>query len=204
MTGQQEYAPDGVQRPERFTRPAGVRVDPPAWMRATALARIAPSFLVIGAMRSGSTELYRFLAAHPRILPPLRKEVHYFDFQSQLRIDHLAHRPVSGTREQLAVLELSAFSHARGTARGAHLWSDGCFGTVRTGWMAQFRAPKRPKRPRFGPLKCRWVSPGGLPRGNGARGWRSICRSTWVPGTFILIWLAQYLGELHPKCDFGM
>ena len=35
------------------------------------------------------------------------------------------------------------------------LWSDGCFGTVRTGWMAQFRAPKRPKRPRFGPLKCR-------------------------------------------------
>ena len=26
--------------------------------------------------------------------------------------------------------------------------------------MAQFRAPKRPKRPRFGPLKCRWVSLG--------------------------------------------
>ena len=25
------------------------------------------------------------------------------------------------------------------------LWSDGCFGTVRTGWMAQFRAPKRPR-----------------------------------------------------------
>ena len=38
--------------------------------------------------------------------------------------------------------------------------SDGCFGTVRTGWVAQFRAPKRPKRPRFGPLKCRWVSLG--------------------------------------------
>ena len=27
----------------------------------------------------------------------------------------------------------------------AQLWSDGCFGTVRTGWMAQFRAPKRPR-----------------------------------------------------------
>ena len=27
----------------------------------------------------------------------------------------------------------------------AQLWSDGCFGTVRTGWMAQFRAAKRPR-----------------------------------------------------------
>ena len=41
----------------------------------------------------------------------------------------------------------------------------GLGGTVRTGWMAQFRAPKRPKRPRFGPLKCRWVSPGGASSG---------------------------------------
>ena len=82
VTVQQEDAPSGVQPPERFTRPEGVWVDPPAWMRATALARIAPSFLVIGAQRSGSTALYRYLAAHPRILPPLRKEVHYFDFQS--------------------------------------------------------------------------------------------------------------------------
>ena len=45
-------------------------------------------------MRSGSTELYRFLAAHPRILPPLRKEVHYFDFQyGKGRAWYLAHFP---------------------------------------------------------------------------------------------------------------
>ena len=94
MTEQQEDAPGGVQPPERFTRPEGVRVDPPAWMRATALARIAPSFLVIGAQRSGSTTLYRYLAAHPRILPPLRKEVHYFDFQyAKGRAWYLAHFP---------------------------------------------------------------------------------------------------------------
>ena len=94
VTVQQEGAPSGVQPPERFTRPEGVWVDPPAWMRATALARIAPSFLVIGAQRSGSTALYRYLAAHPAILPPIRKEVHYFDFQyGKGRAWYLAHFP---------------------------------------------------------------------------------------------------------------
>ena len=92
-----EREPDIVgctQPPERFTRPQGVLVDPPAWMRATAFARIAPSFLVIGAQRSGSTTLHGYLTAHPRILPPLRKEVHYFDFQyAKGRAWYLAHFP---------------------------------------------------------------------------------------------------------------
>ena len=80
--------------PDRFTRPEGVRVGPLAWMRATALARIAPSFLVIEAMRSGSTTLHAHLPTHPRILPPLRKEVHYFDFQyAKGRAWYLAHFP---------------------------------------------------------------------------------------------------------------
>ena len=100
MTGRQKDAPGCVQPPERFTRPEGVWVDPPAWMRATALARIAPSFLVIGAQRSGSTALYRHLAAHPAILPPLRKEVHYFDFQyAKGRAWYLAHFP--GIQERI-------------------------------------------------------------------------------------------------------
>ena len=92
-----EREPDIVGRthpPERFIRPEGVWVDPPAWMRATALARIAPSFVVIGAQRSGSTTLYGHLATHPCILPPLRKEVHYFDFQyAKGRAWYLAHFP---------------------------------------------------------------------------------------------------------------
>lgn len=69
-------------------------VDPPAWMKATAFARIPPTFIVIGAQRSGSTTLYRSLSTHPRILPPLRKEVHYFDFQYEKgRAWYLAHFP---------------------------------------------------------------------------------------------------------------
>lgn len=64
----------------RFTRPAGVWTDPPSGRSAHGTARLRPSFLIIGAQRSGTTSLYRALATHPRILPALRKEVHYFDF----------------------------------------------------------------------------------------------------------------------------
>jgi hypothetical protein len=38
-----------------------------------------PDFLVIGAMRSGTTTLARLLSAHPQVFFPVRKELHYFD-----------------------------------------------------------------------------------------------------------------------------
>lgn len=38
-----------------------------------------PSFLIIGAMRCGTTSLYRYLCDHPRIVTATRKEVHFFD-----------------------------------------------------------------------------------------------------------------------------
>ena len=89
-----------MNHPERFTRPKGAWIDPPAWRRRTAFACIAPSFLVIGAQRCGSTTLHRYLSMHPRILPPLRKEVHYFDFQYEKGPDwYLSHFP--GLRNQL-------------------------------------------------------------------------------------------------------
>ncbi|MGH8773917.1 MAG: sulfotransferase family protein [Jiangellaceae bacterium] len=37
-----------------------------------------PNFVVIGAMRSGSTSLYKYLQDHPQIFMP-RKEIHFFD-----------------------------------------------------------------------------------------------------------------------------
>lgn len=37
-----------------------------------------PDFLVIGAQRSGSTSLYRYLTSHPRIAPARSKEIKYF------------------------------------------------------------------------------------------------------------------------------
>ncbi|CAN5743597.1 hypothetical protein BH20ACT2_BH20ACT2_10070 [soil metagenome] len=41
-------------------------------------ARLLPDFLVIGAQRSGTSSLYKYLGAHPEIAPSLRKEVGYF------------------------------------------------------------------------------------------------------------------------------
>jgi len=47
--------------------------------RLTASRRALPSFLIIGAQKSGTTSLFEYLSEHPRVAPPLRKEVHYFD-----------------------------------------------------------------------------------------------------------------------------
>jgi hypothetical protein len=38
-----------------------------------------PSALIIGAQRSGTTSLFNYLAEHPDVLPPVGKEIHYFD-----------------------------------------------------------------------------------------------------------------------------
>ena len=39
---------------------------------------VLPTFVVIGAMRSGSTSLFKHLQAHPQVFMP-RKEIHFFD-----------------------------------------------------------------------------------------------------------------------------
>lgn len=47
----------------------------------TSPLRPLPDFLVIGAMRSGSTSLYRNLCEHPQVGAAKNKEVHYFDLR---------------------------------------------------------------------------------------------------------------------------
>jgi Sulfotransferase domain len=48
--------------------------------RLTAEARMLPSFVMVGAQRSGTTSLYRALMAHPLVLPAVHhKQVNYFD-----------------------------------------------------------------------------------------------------------------------------
>jgi hypothetical protein len=37
-----------------------------------------PTFLVIGAMKAGTSSLFNYLAAHPQVFMPAQKEVHYF------------------------------------------------------------------------------------------------------------------------------
>lgn len=38
-----------------------------------------PDFLIVGAMKSGTSTLYYNLAGHPNIIPAKKKEIHYFD-----------------------------------------------------------------------------------------------------------------------------
>lgn len=47
--------------------------------QVTAPLRGLPSALIIGAQKGGTTSLFSYLLQHPDVLPPFRKEVHYFD-----------------------------------------------------------------------------------------------------------------------------
>ncbi len=45
----------------------------------TAEKRRWPDFIVAGAQKSGTTSLYRYLAAHPDMVPPITKKLTFFD-----------------------------------------------------------------------------------------------------------------------------
>ena len=64
-------APRAVDR--RLARGRGF-----ALARATARLRALPDFLVLGAMKAGTSSLFHHLTRHPQVRGPLRKEVHYF------------------------------------------------------------------------------------------------------------------------------
>ena len=47
--------------------------------RVTWFSRALPSFLIIGAQKSGTTSLYDYLVEHPQLREAYTKEVHFFD-----------------------------------------------------------------------------------------------------------------------------
>ena len=42
-----------------------------------------PQFLILGAQRSGTTTLYKWMTQHPQIRPATKKEIHFFDLNYQ-------------------------------------------------------------------------------------------------------------------------
>jgi len=40
-----------------------------------------PNFIIIGVQRGGTTSLYKYITKHPKIIPALRKEIHFFDIK---------------------------------------------------------------------------------------------------------------------------
>ena len=55
--------------------------------RRHALDRALPGLLVLGAQRGGTTSLYRWLADHPQVHPPLDKEIQFFTLEWSRGID---------------------------------------------------------------------------------------------------------------------
>lgn len=50
------------------------------WLRcATAPLRALPDFMIVGAMKSGTSSLFDHVRQHPLVAPPYRKETHYLD-----------------------------------------------------------------------------------------------------------------------------
>lgn len=78
--------------------------------QATARHRIAPSMILVGASRSGTTSLFRALNAHPDVLrPPVNKGVRYFDLNYGHSWDwYLGHFPLRTPRRTQSVLTYEA------------------------------------------------------------------------------------------------
>ena len=47
--------------------------------KATSEKRLVPSWIVVGAQRSGTSSLYEYLVAHPQVRRAATEEIHYFD-----------------------------------------------------------------------------------------------------------------------------
>lgn len=64
--------------------------------RVTAYRRVLPNFMIIGAQRSGTSSLYKYLGRHPHIAPSLRKETGYFSARyEEGLLWYRAHFPLS-------------------------------------------------------------------------------------------------------------
>ncbi len=50
-----------------------------AFRASTHSLRLMPDFIIIGAMRGGTTSLYSYLTEHPSIGSAYMKEIHFFD-----------------------------------------------------------------------------------------------------------------------------
>jgi len=47
--------------------------------RVTSPLRVLPNFVIVGTMKGGTTSMFQYLAQHPQINPPFRKEIKFFD-----------------------------------------------------------------------------------------------------------------------------
>jgi hypothetical protein len=72
------------------------------WHMLSASRRPLPDFLIVGAQRSGTTSLYRYLLDHPQVLPAIpSKGVHYFDMHHTRSLRwYRSHFPTEAARRR--------------------------------------------------------------------------------------------------------
>lgn len=68
---------------------------------ASAYRRALPDFLIIGAMKGGTTSLYDLLRTHPNVLGAYRKEIHFFDLPARYAKGEGFYRSFFPTRLEL-------------------------------------------------------------------------------------------------------
>jgi Sulfotransferase domain len=97
----------------------GVRTIAATVGHATSELRMAPDFLIVGAQRCGTTSLFRDLAEHPAVVPPLfQKGIHFFDlhygrglrwYRGQFPVRSIADRRVAPTAPRAVTGEASPY-----------------------------------------------------------------------------------------------
>lgn len=70
---------DVVRRLRAAANKVGVTRARVLFGQATSNLRLAPSWIVVGAQRSSSSSVYKYLTSHPQVGPAVVKEIHYFD-----------------------------------------------------------------------------------------------------------------------------
>ena len=80
-----------------------------AAQKPTASLRILPDVLVIGAMRSGTSSLFKYLGGHPAVIPSLRKETAYFSrwYNDKTEAWYRSHFPTKYSVQLLEILKNS-------------------------------------------------------------------------------------------------
>ncbi len=104
--------------------------------RLTAGFRPLPELLIIGAQRSGTSSLYKYLEHHPCVVPSLRKETHFFSLNYEKGSDwYRAHFPshwrravTRGRRGRVLTFESTPYYlfHPLAAARAAEVVPDAC------------------------------------------------------------------------------
>ena len=61
-----------------------------SYQQVTFRSQALPDFIIIGAMKSGTSSLFDYLGQHPQLFPSSKKEVHFFDGGLTLDVDDFA------------------------------------------------------------------------------------------------------------------